>query len=543
MVIRCCGWRIGLVGAARQCTRPHLAHAVRDAVLQAEHRAQPVLDSGAVASRASVRTLASSSRAPSRPNDTIYALATGAGRAGVAIVRISGAAVERIYHSLCLTSRLLPYVRLPPAHKLVVRNLHHPHTRELLDAGAGVILFPAGASYTGETSLELHIHGGVATVSDVLDALGSIRASEGRVRPAEAGEFTRRAFEHGRLDLAGAEALHALVQAETSMQRRVAVQGTAGFQAKRYEAMRAQLLKAMAMTEALIDFGDEDGVEDGTWVAAVRSVEQMAEMLGDELGVEGAQGQRGGKGTRHVGEIVSDGIRLAIYGPPNAGKSSLLNRLADREAAIVSDVPGTTRDVLQVHLDLGGYKVIVYDTAGLRTDACDEIERIGISRARDAVQAADLSLLVIPADSTSTPPLLRPDSYTAHDADLVFINKTDLHPECPRVSGARTWTGSVKTGAGLAELMADLAQLIKTKYAISTTEAPLITQTRHRFLLLECLDHINRFLALARARDADLVLAAEELRYAAKSIGKITGNHLSPDEILGSIFSTFCIGK
>lgn len=542
MVLRCRGWRIGPIGAARQCTRPRSTRAVRTAVLQAEHRAPPILDSGAIASRTSIRTLASSSRTSSRPNDTIYALATGAGRAGVAIIRISGAAVAHIYHSLCLTSRLQPYVRLPPAHKLVVRNVHHPHTRELLDAGAGVILFPAGASYTGETSLELHIHGGVATVSDVLDALGSIR-TEARVRPAEAGEFTRRAFEHGRLDLARAEALHALVQAETSMQRRVAVQGTAGFQAKRYEAMRAQLLQAMAMTEALIDFSDEDGVEDGTWMAAVGSVEQMAQLLRGELGVDSAQAWRGATGTRHVGEIVSDGVRLAIYGPPNAGKSSLLNRLADRDAAIVSDVPGTTRDVLQVHLDLGGYKVIVYDTAGLRTRACDEIERIGIARARDAVQSADLSLLVIPADSTSNPPLLRPHSYTAHDADLVFINKTDLHPECARVSGARTWTGSVKTGAGLAELMADLAQLIQTKYAVSTTEAPLITQTRHRFLLLECLDHINRFLDLATTCDPDLVLAAEELRYAAKSLGKITGNHLSADEILGSIFSTFCIGK
>lgn len=546
--------------------------------LQLEHSLTTVARNFASTSGTTLnKTGATSSR------QTIFALATGTGRAGVAIIRISGPSTRHILSSLCPHPSASRF-RLPPSHKLVLRDLYHPITGELLDAGAGLIYFPTGKSYTGEESLELHVHGGSATVRDVLDAVGQLNNTEQndgvsrgkvKVRPAEAGEFTRRAFENGRLDLASAEALHSLVLAETTMQRKVALQGTSGLQTTRFEAIRSELLQAMAMVEALIDFGDEDGVEQGTWAAAVESVESLSALLRSELGVNDIQhdaqdgkgkGKRKGKVGRHAGEILTTGIRLAIYGPPNAGKSSLLNRLADRNAAIVSDIPGTTRDVLQVHLDLDGYKVIVYDTAGIRDEAnqrLDEIERIGIERAREVVAAADLSLLVLPADTTLSDVgtgklddlLLRPDTYTHLDPDLIFYNKLDLlpspssapdHEPLESSSTTKIWRGSILNDVGITSLIAGLAELVSQKYALGTIEAPLITQSRHRFHLTECLHHITAFLDLARDHDAagpDLVLAAEELRYAAKAVGRVTGKDVSPDEILGSIFSTFCIGK
>uniref|UniRef100_V5ELW3 TrmE-type G domain-containing protein n=2 Tax=Kalmanozyma brasiliensis (strain GHG001) TaxID=1365824 RepID=V5ELW3_KALBG len=382
---------------------------------------------------------------------------------------------------------------------------------------------------------------------------------------AEPGEFTRRAFENGRLDLASGEALGGLVNAETSVQRKVALQGTQGLQTKRFEEIRETLLGAMAMVEALIDFSDEDGVEEGTWAKARERVEALGELLRSELGIssehedtrrtEGMGGQEN-KHIRHIGEILTTGVRLAIYGPPNAGKSSLLNRLADRNAAIVSDIPGTTRDVLQVHLDLGGYKVIVYDTAGIRDDpildgsssSLDQIERIGIDRAKQVIKAADLALLVLPANDPHafSESIIRPDAYTSTDPDLILYNKSDLLPDSHKsvaTSNALTFTGSVRTNEGISDLISSLARLISTKYALSSNEAPLITQSRHRCHLHECLAHIDAFQQMATAAEPDLVLAAEELRYAAKAVGKVTGRDVSPDEILGSIFATFCIGK
>lgn len=506
---------------------------------------------------------------PSATNDTIFALATGAGRAGVAIIRVSGPLASHIYFALCLTSSLQPYSRLPASHKLVLRNLHHPVTAELLDSGAGVIHFPAGSSYTGEESLELHVHGGTATVADILDALGSFQCGTGRAaraRMAEPGEFTRRAFEHGRMDLTSAEALHGLIEAETAVQRRVALQGARGLQTQRYEAIREVLLKSMAMVEALIDFSDEEGVEEGTWMVARQAVDELALMLRSELGLsstttsDGNEVEAKGTQVRHVGEILTTGIRLAIYGPPNAGKSSLLNRLADRNAAIVSNIPGTTRDVLQVHLDLAGYKVVVYDTAGIRDDpapplvdhrSLDEIERIGIQRARHVVSTADLALLVLPAtDAHSYTQVLRPDRYTRTDPDLVFYNKSDLLStplSIPPDPSRLAWQGSVHTNDNIPTLISDLAQLVATKFSLAPTETPLITQSRHRTLLRECLEHIEVFQRLSEQEQqeeaVDLVLAAEALRYAAKAVGRITGRDVKPDEILGSIFATFCIGK
>ncbi|SNX82746.1 related to MSS1 - mitochondrial GTPase involved in expression of COX1 [Melanopsichium pennsylvanicum] len=544
-------------------------------------------------------------------NDTIFALATGVGRAGVAIIRISGPSTSDIYFSLTRTTKNKPYRNLPPSHKLVVRNIHHPITEELLDSGAGVIYYAFGASYTGEESLEFHIHGGIATITSVLSTLAefsssfinnkhaheqSSRITNSRIRMADPGEFTRRAFENSRLDLSSAEGLHSLIQAETSIQRQVALLGANGAQATRFETLRDQILKSMALVEALIDFSEEDGVEDGTLKAVMDSVDSLAVMLRSELGIESTCStddasttetkRKGGRvenrrSTRHVGEILSSGIRLAIYGPPNAGKSSLLNRLADRNAAIVSHLPGTTRDVLQVDLDLGGYKVICYDTAGIRDQEhadhvtgarkIDEIEKIGMQRARQVVRESDLTLLVLPSDMsmslTASQEILRPDSYTDNDPDLILFNKSDL-VESPKASRSthttttvnqRIWRASVLTGEEIPTLIQDLSHLISTKFTLNQNQSPLITQSRHRYHLHDCLGHIESFQSLTNPKtqtqtqtqhvdhshesSLDLVLAAEELRYAARAIGRITGRDIGVEEILANIFSTFCIGK
>ncbi|KAN0061087.1 mitochondrial splicing system protein [Thecaphora frezii] len=503
-----------------------------------------------------------SSHAPA--TSTIFALASGRGQAGIAVIRISGPQASHIYRLLCRRTLL------PPGHRLVLRNLYHPHTLELLDRAA-LVWFPEGESYTGEASLELHVHGGSATVRDTLDALADLGVGhddEGAlplaIRPAEPGEFTRRAYLNGKLDLTSSEALHSLITSSTSSQRKLALQGAGGAQTRRYEAMRASLLDAMAMVEALIDFSDEEGVEPHAWQSAQHGARQIQRLIESELGLEDSSqgaptattGSRKG-GTRHVGEILSQGVRLAIYGPPNAGKSSLLNALADREAAIVSDVPGTTRDVVQVDLDLGGFKVVAFDTAGIRSDDdVDRIEQIGIQRAHQAVASADLALLVFPAPELDAAPdvelpILRPDSYGPEDEDLVLFSKSDLvpspssSPAAVRASNSHTFLASTRTDEGLHQLVSGLTSILQSKYGhhLASDSIALVTQPRHRFHLLECHDALVRFAALARHPDPDLVMAAEELREAANALGEVTGIHIRPDEVLGKVFGSFCIGK
>lgn len=438
--------------------------------------------------------------------DTIFALASGRGRAGIAVIRVSGAGAGA---ALC---RLTGCDAPPPPRQAVRARFCDPATGEPLDDGLA-LWFPAPASFTGEDVAELQIHGGAAVIAALLAGLAEIDG----LRPAEAGEFSRRAFELGKLDLTAAEGLADLIAAETEAQRRQALRQAGGELARLYEDWRARLVRVLAHLEADMDFSDEELPED-LIAGAMASTEALDADIAAHLDDD------------HRAERLREGLTLAIIGPPNAGKSSLLNLLARRDAAIVSDTAGTTRDVIEVHLDLGGYPLTVADTAGLRDDAVGEVEDEGVRRSRRQAAAADLKLAVF--DATTVPP----DSGTAAliDADtIVVFNKCDLAGPPP--DGPQGLAVSVKTGSGIEELMGLLEDAVSQRLASGGGPAP--TRARHRRALLDCRA------ALARAREAvGVELAAEDLRLAARALGRITGR-VDVEDLLDLIFGEFCIGK
>lgn len=444
--------------------------------------------------------------------DTIFAPATAPGRAGVAVIRVSGPKAAKALNRFgggAISPR-----------KLTRLKLVDPTTQDLLD-DALVAWFPAPHSFTGEDVLELHTHGGRAVMDGVLSALNSI----GGLRPAEPGEFTRRAFDAGKLDLTQAEALADLVDAETRAQARQALKQMGGALTSRYEDWRTRLIQALAHLEAVIDFPDEDLPEE-TAKTLWNSVAALDKEIADHLADDGR------------GERLRDGVQVAIVGPPNAGKSSLLNMLAKRDAAIVSETAGTTRDVIDVHLDLDGYPVLIADTAGLR-ETEDTIEDEGVRRARQRADQADLVITLFDG-------AVYPDSDSATEAliddqTLVVVNKADLlnqsrEEERDVEDGwSTTYFVSVKTGFGLDHLISKVSERVAA-LCDAGTEAPL-TRARHRTALIECRE------ALARAQQINLPeLAAEDLRLAMRCLGRITG-HVDVEDLLDVIFSDFCIGK
>ena len=440
--------------------------------------------------------------------DTIYALASATGRAGVAVIRLSGP------QALAALRRLAG--ELPPARRAALRSLRDPRSGVELDRGL-VLVFPAPHSFTGEDMAELHVHGGRALVRAVLEALAGCEG----LRPAEPGEFTRRAFEHGKMDLTAAEGLADLVNAETEAQRRQALRQLRGELGALYDRWRQQLMTALARIEAHIDFPDEDlpsTLVEQTRTVLTATVAEIAAHLQD----------------RRRGQRLRDGLSVAILGPPNVGKSSLLNALAGRPAAIVAAQAGTTRDVIEVRLDLGGYPVTVADTAGLR-ETEDMIEQEGVRRAKASADAADLKILMIDAASH---PAIDETLVDLIDADTLFVvNKCDL----VQLEGVGTLAGrpalavSALTGAGLDELLAALTEAVVERAGLS--ESPLLTRDRHRRALKECRD------SLARALATDSVeLLAEDLRLAVRAIGRITGR-VDVEDLLDVIFKEFCIGK
>lgn len=440
---------------------------------------------------------------------TIFALATAPGRAGVAVVRVSGPASGDALAAL--TGKPLPAPRMA-----TLVRLRDPKTDEALD-DALVLRFTAPRSFTGEDVVELHLHGGRAVVAGVVEALSALPG----LRVAEPGEFTRRAFENDKLDLTEAEAVADLVDAETSAQRRQALRQMDGALGRLYDGWRERLTRSLAHIEADIDFPDED-LPSGVSDAARPVLDALAAAIDAHLDDRGR------------GERLREGLHIAIVGAPNAGKSSLLNALARREAAIVSARAGTTRDVIEVHLDLGGYPVVLADTAGLREAAADEVEEEGIRRALDRAARADVKVAVF--DATALP-ALDPATVALVDKDtVVVLNKTDLaETATPTVGDQATVPVSARTGTGLPELERRLTAF--TADRLSGSGAPALTRARHRSALEECRD------ALRRALTAPLPeLMAEDVRLASRALGRITGR-VDVEDLLDVIFRDFCIGK
>lgn len=473
--------------------------------------------------------------------DTIYALATARGRAGVGIIRVSGGETRQVL------AGILPRVQ----YERVVERPRFLHRVSLEDAPRGLTLdhgmavyFAGPASFTGEDVAELHIHSSRAVIQAVYAQLARLPG----VRLAEPGEFSRRAFLHGKMDLTQTEGLGDLLAAETETQRQLAMAQLAGSNRGIFETWRNRIVQAMAMTEAWIDFAEEENIEADTLAAVQRLVAQLAEQLRAELS------------RMRVGEIIKGGLRVALCGPPNAGKSSILNKLARRQAAIVSPVAGTTRDILEVSLEVAGQAVVLMDTAGLR-DAhkeahLDPVEREGIRRALEAAETADHVLFVVDAGTLLAEGT---NGEFAHLAALdparvsVIFNKIDLlapgldehqlrsrlpppHQHVPAICHS-TLVG----GEGVDRLRDELlGRLVRDAgFSGRREDLPAIANERQRMHAEAVLAALGQF--EVRLRE-DIVVASEDLRQAAAAIGRITG-HIDSEEVLDRLFSTFCIGK
>ncbi|MGE4313641.1 MAG: tRNA uridine-5-carboxymethylaminomethyl(34) synthesis GTPase MnmE [Pseudobdellovibrionaceae bacterium] len=448
-------------------------------------------------------------------HDTIFALSTPPGRGGVAMVRVSGqharASALKLSGKKDLVARQATYAKISD-----------PVSRETLDH-AVLTYYRGPASFTGDDVVEYAVHGSPAVVGALLDVLS---AEEGH-RLAEAGEFTRRAFENGKLDLTEAEAVADLIHAETALQRRQALSQLEGSLSNLYEGWAARLTKALAYLEAAIDFADEDLPADFT-----KPVLEDVATLQDEISAH--------LNDNHRGERLRDGIRLAIIGTPNAGKSSLLNRLARREAAIVSPFAGTTRDVIDVHLDIGGYPVILSDTAGLRPEELgetnqDAIESEGIRRALKAAHEADICLLLLDGARPLTEQKATLDLLDGRA--VLALTKSDLKsaPESKTYQGLPVTHLSSVSGDGLVELTRILAEKCEALFGLR--ETPSLTQKRHREALVLTSEHLARALRVAQPD-----LLAEDVRLALRSLGAITGR-VDVEDLLDVIFRDFCIGK
>ena len=430
---------------------------------------------------------------------TIFALSSGKLPSGVAVIRVSGPNVSAVVSQLC---GVLPVPRRATLNKLVAAD------GRVLDEGL-VLWFPAPHSFTGEDCAEFQCHGGPAVVAALLRELGSIEGC----RLADAGEFSLRAFTNGKADLTQMESLADLIDAETESQRVLAMAGATGAFRALYEGWRTELLKARAYLEADLDFSDEDDVPGSVASAANAVVVNLIDELEAYLK------------TARIGEIIREGFRVVIAGAPNVGKSTLLNTLAKRDVSIVTDVAGTTRDVMEVSLNLGGVKVVISDTAGLR-DTADPVEKIGIERAYSAMEASDLVLML----SQTEPDIVERSAPVWH-----VRTKSDNSEILP---DGFDYLISCNTGFGI-NLLTNAISLLARQAIGKAGEGELVTRSRHVALLDNAVLALKRF-NLSSSKGPEF--AAEELRVASECLGRITGM-ISTEDVLGEIFSSFCIGK
>ena len=442
---------------------------------------------------------------------TIYALASGSGISGVAVIRVSGDNVKRVI-------KLLTGKELPSPRVATLRKINNISTSELIDEGI-IIWFPGPESYTGEDMAEFHVHGGKAVILAIQNQISRIE----NCRLAEPGEFTKLAFQNGKINLLKAESIADLISAETEIQRLQAVKIMQGKSSDKFNELREKLIKILSYVEAKIDFPDEDLPEDK--IKQIRNnsskvLYEITKILNDQK----------------VGEIVREGFKIAIVGPTNAGKSSLLNNLANREVAIVSEIAGTTRDVIETHLNIDGYPVVISDTAGIR-ESKDEIEKKGIKLSLKKAEKADLKLVVVDARNIDLSGFL---NDLLKDNAILVVNKSDLlkeklHSEITKFKHVLI---SLKKNLNIEKLISEIKNNLKDKFIFD--EDILITRERHRQHLMQCSDHLKSFLQKNDKKDFDK--AAEDLRLATRHLGMIVGK-VDVEEILGSIFNDFCIGK
>ena len=442
---------------------------------------------------------------------TIYALSTGPGVSGIAVIRVSGKKTAEVIKKL--TGSKLPVPRVA-----TLKKFNKNGQKELIDEGV-VIWFPAPNSYTGEDLAEFHVHGSRAVIKAMHSAISKIK----NCRLAEPGEFTKMAFQNGRINLLKAESIADLIYSETEIQRKQALKIMSGKSSHKFNSWREKLLKILSHVEAKIDFPDEDLPKNIIQEIQKNSnnvLRQIKKTLDDQK----------------VGERIREGFKIAIIGPPNSGKSSLLNYLSKRDAAIVSETAGTTRDVIETHLNLDGYPVTVSDTAGIRNSK-NEIERKGIKIALKRAEDADLRLVIVSAKNFDFTDVLK--KLLTKNAILV-VNKSDLITGKlnSKFKKYKHVLISIKKNLNLNKLITEIKNKLKNKF--TTTEDILITRERHRQNLINCAHHLEKFHKKKLAQDFDK--AAEDLRLATRHLGMIVGK-VDVEELLGSIFNDFCIGK
>lgn len=437
---------------------------------------------------------------------TIFAPASGAGRSAIAVLRLSGPAVTDVIKSIG--------GRLPEPRAATLATFRNSNTGEAIDRGM-VLFFPAPASYTGEDYAEFHVHGGRAVLAAMAKALGEIEG----VRPAEPGEFTRRAFLNGKIDLTEAEGIGDLIAAETEWQRRAALRQAGGALGQRAAAWRAALVEAAALIEAAIDFPDEEDVPANSRERVGKILAPVAASLRAELA------------AARAGERIREGLAVVIAGPPNAGKSSLLNALARRDVAIVTAIPGTTRDLIEVPMDLFGCPVTLIDTAGLRK-GCDAIEEIGVGRALERAKSADLVLWLSEAEAPVPPQVGEGEGEV-----WPVLTKIDLLDKESRRRLPPGLSVSARTGEKIDLLLEKLYEFGQA--TLGGGDAGLIARERHRIAFETAESALSRVLA---APEAPAELAAEDLRIAMAALSRLTGA-VDVEEILGEVFARFCIGK